>query len=204
MSGMQGANLIWLVATLVLVISAFSLRRVRIGLVLRAALGWAAIVLLMIVVVGHRYQLMDAWSWVTETLGLEEQRVEGDTVRVPMGPDGHFWVRARINGVERNMLVDSGASITAISEATAKEAGLTMSEGLPAILETSNGTIAARRARIATVSIGSLETRDLGAVVSPNFGNMNLLGMNFLSRLHSWRVEGHVLVLEPKKHAASN
>lgn len=103
-----------------------------------------------------------------------------------------------LNGVERRMLIDSGATITAISERTAKEADIPKSEGLPAIIETANGSVAARRARIAEVSLGPLKTRDLGVVVSQNFGELDVLGMNFLSRLHSWRVEGNVLVLEPK------
>jgi aspartyl protease family protein len=34
-------------------------------------------------------------------------------------------------------------------------------------------------------------------VVSPAFGDTDVLGMNFLSRLKSWRVEDGVLVLVP-------
>jgi aspartyl protease family protein len=58
--------------------------------------------------------------------------------------------------------------------------------------------VAARRGKIGTLSLGPLRMRDLGVVVSQNFGELDVLGMNFLSRLHSWRVEGNVLVLEPK------
>jgi aspartyl protease family protein len=32
-------------------------------------------------------------------------------------------------------------------------------------------------------------------------GDTNLLGMNFLSSLESWRVEGRTLVLEPRSPA---
>jgi aspartyl protease family protein len=39
-------------------------------------------------------------------------------------------------------------------------------------------------------------------VVSENFGNLDVLGMNFLSRLHSWRVEDKTLILEPKAGAS--
>ncbi|MET3723080.1 retropepsin-like aspartic protease family protein [Sphingomonas trueperi] len=204
MNGTDGVNMVWLIGALVLVVSALSVRRIGFGLFLRTLLGWAAIVLLVLFAVGHRYELAAAWSSLSAKLGLEDQRVEGDTMRIRMSPDGHFWARVTLNGVERRMLIDSGATITAISERTAKEAGIQTSEGLPAIIETANGSVSARRARIAEITLGPLKMRDLGVVVSQNFGELDVLGMNFLSRLHSWRVEGNILVLEPKAPAATD
>ncbi len=197
MNGFQGVNLVWMIGALVLVVSALSVRRIAFGLLVRTLLGWAAIVLLVLFAVGHRYELAAAWSSFNARLGLEDQRVEGDTVRIRMSPDGHFWARVMLNGVERRMLIDSGATVTAISERTAGQVKVPASEGLPAIIETANGSVAARRGRIATLALGPLRMRDLGVVVSQNFGDLDVLGMNFLSRLHSWRVEGNVLVLEP-------
>jgi aspartyl protease family protein len=46
--------------------------------------------------------------------------------------------------------------------------------------------------------LGPIESSDLAALVSPTLGNTNLLGMNFLSSLESWRVEGQTLVLQPR------
>src|SRR6266567_420689 len=57
----------------------------------------------------------------TDRLGLDDQRVEGKELHVRMSPDGHFWVVASLNGVRRRMLIDSGATVTAISEATARQ-----------------------------------------------------------------------------------
>lgn len=198
MSGIDGVNMVWLVGGLVLVVSALSVHRIGFGLFLRALLGWAAIVLLVVIAIGHRYELAAAWSSLSARLGIDEQRADGDTVRIRMSPDGHFWANVALNGVERRMLIDSGATITAISERTARQASISASDGLPAIIETANGSVAARHGRIETISMGPLKMRDLGVVMSQNFGEMDVLGMNFLSRLHSWRVEGNVLVLEPK------
>ena len=50
--------------------------------------------------------------------------------------------------------------------------------------------LAAIASRTERVTLGTLDTRDLGVVVSPAFGDTDVLGMNFLSRLGSWRVEG--------------
>lgn len=63
-------------------------------------------------------------SRITASLGLDAQEVVGDEVRIPMSPDGHFWAKVRVNGAERRMLVDSGATVTALSKATADAAGV--------------------------------------------------------------------------------
>src|SRR6202000_1514797 len=81
---------------------------------------------------------------IATNLHLNDQQVTGKELRVRMGPDGHFWIRARIDGVERRMLIDSGATVTALSGQTAAAAGLEAHRGLvPVFLKTANGTIAA-------------------------------------------------------------
>src|SRR6476659_2992054 len=56
---------------------------------------------------------------LTSRLGLDDQQVAGRELRVRMSPDGHFWAIASVNGVKRRMLIDSGATVTAISARTA-------------------------------------------------------------------------------------
>src|SRR3954469_6189586 len=57
-------------------------------------------------------------------LGLDRQEVTGGEVRIRMAGDGHFWADASVNGVKRRMLIDSGATVTALSEETAAAAGV--------------------------------------------------------------------------------
>lgn len=197
MNGSDGVNLVWLIGCLVLVVSALSVRRMSLNMLVRATLGWAAIILVVLFAVAHRYELAAAWSSLSNRLGLEEQQAEGSTVRIRMSADGHYWARVKLNGVERSMLVDSGATVTAVSQDTAKSAGIQPADGLPAIIATANGNVAAQRGRIADLTLGPLKMHDVGVVMSASFGDTDVLGMNFLSRLHSWRVEGNVLVLEP-------
>lgn len=131
-------------------------------------------------------------------LGIPEQSVEGKVTRVPMQPDGHFWVRASINGVKRDFLVDTGATLTALSPETAAAAQV---RGNPidrtVLMHTANGTIEARLATINELRMGNVIARDLDAVVAPGLGDANVIGMNLLSRLASWRVENNVLILVP-------
>lgn len=128
---------------------------------------------------------------------LDPQQVEGGETRIRMSPDGHFWVRADIDGVERRMLVDSGATVTALAEDTAAEARLRERAGMPVLLNTANGTVPARTATVETLRLGNIKAGNLTVVVSPAFGRTNVIGMNFLSRLKSWRVEGRTLILVP-------
>jgi aspartyl protease family protein len=134
----------------------------------------------------------------TGALGLDSQQVSGGTLRVRMSPDGHFWVVASLNGVKRRMLIDSGATVTAISASTARAASVDASAGLaPVVLRTANGMAPARTGSIDELRVGNIVARDLRIVTSPGLGDMDVLGMNFLSKLESWRVEGRTLVLVP-------
>ena len=137
-------------------------------------------------------------SRITSSLGLDDQRVSGKELRVHLAGDGHFWVVASINGVERRMLIDSGATITAISEETARAAHVDTGTSLtPVILHTANGVAAARTGSIKELRVGNIAARNLRIVSAPGLGTLDVLGMNFLSKLESWRVQGDTLVLVP-------
>lgn len=131
-------------------------------------------------------------------LGLDTQKVVGDEVRIPLDRDGHFWATAQVNGAERRMLIDSGATITALSPATAAAAGIESDATLvPLLMKTANGTVRAAAATVDRLEIGTIEARKLKVVIAPGLGNTDILGMNFLSQLESWRVEGRTLILVP-------
>ncbi|HEX3423335.1 MAG TPA: TIGR02281 family clan AA aspartic protease [Sphingomicrobium sp.] len=137
-------------------------------------------------------------SRLTSSLGLDNQEVEGKELHVRMSPDGHFWVVASINGIKTRMLIDSGATVTAISEATARSARVDTGRTIaPVILRTANGTATAETGSIDELRIGNIVARNLKVVTSPGLGNLDVLGMNFLSKLDSWRVQGQILILVP-------
>jgi len=131
-------------------------------------------------------------------LGGGDQQVVGKEMRVPMARDGHFWVTATIGHTRQRMLVDSGATITALSARTAAAAGIRPTPSIfPMLIRTANGTVPAETAKAHEFRIGNIVARDLPVVVSPAFGDMNVVGMNFLSRLKGWRVEDRTMVLTP-------
>lgn len=141
----------------------------------------------------------------TDSLGLDDQKVSGGELRVRMASDGHFWALASINGVKRRMLIDSGATVTAISESTAREAGVDAGAGLaPVVLETANGAARAKIGKVDELRVGNIVARNLRIVTAPGLGNLDVLGMNFLSKLQSWRVENGTLILVPHHPQATS
>jgi len=129
---------------------------------------------------------------------LPEQVVEGSETRVEMARDGHFWLRAEINGEPVNFLVDTGATLTAVSQDTAAASGLEPREGgLPVRMQTANGSVAADLTTIDELRFGNVAARGRDAIIAPGLGQTNVIGMNLLSRLASWRVEGDTMILVP-------
>lgn len=158
----------------------------------------ASAIVIVTLLVAERAQFDPTFARVAQRLSLGGQQVVGREMRVPIASDGHFWVRVKLGNVERRMLVDSGATVTAISSDTAAQAGIEPNASLmPVVMQTANGSVTAQVAVAPELRIGNVVARDVPVVVSPAFGDMNVLGMNFLSRLKSWRVEDGVLILQP-------
>jgi aspartyl protease family protein len=144
-------------------------------------------------------------SRVAGSLGLDRQEVVGEEVRIRMAPDGHFWANVTMNGVRQRMLIDSGATVTTLSESTAAAVSVSRNpDVVPVVLRTANGMIRARTGTIEQLRVGNIRAKDLKVLISPAMGNLDVLGMNFLSELASWRVEGRTLVMIPKSAPSSS
>ncbi|MFT4055263.1 MAG: TIGR02281 family clan AA aspartic protease [Novosphingobium sp.] len=152
----------------------------------------------MLLTIAQVTRLTTGADFALPQLGIERQSVAGGETRVPMQPDGHFWISATVNGVKRDFLVDTGATLTAISPATAQEAELKANPlNRSVLMRTANGTVEAQLALIDELRMGNVVAREIDAVVAPGLGDANVIGMNLLSRLASWRVEGKTLILVP-------
>lgn len=194
----SGLLLAALAAMLLGVLGSFLIRRVpALGRVLRGAstlglMGILVLVVLQLARIDSRFEL------AVPEIGLPQQVVEGGETRVRLAPDGHYWLRAEINGTPANFLVDTGATLTAVSTDTATAVGLEPREaGLPVRMQTANGTVAAEIATIDELRFGNVVARGLDAAIAPGLGKTNVLGMNFLSRLASVRMEGETMILVP-------
>jgi aspartyl protease family protein len=168
-----------------------------IGRLIRLAFSLGLLAFLIFVVL-QQAPYQPELARLTQGLGLDDQKVSGKELRVRMSPDGHFWALASVNGVPRRMLIDSGATVTAVSQQTARQAKIDTRTGLaPVVLRTANGATAAQTGSIDELRVGNIVARNLKVVTSPGLGDLDVLGMNFLSKLDSWRVEGRTLILVP-------
>ena len=111
---------------------------------------------------------------------------------------GHFVTKADINGSSIRVLVDTGASLVALSYEDAQDAGLrpgNLDFNVP--VSTANGTAQAARVKIDRIDIDNIIVEDVDGLVLPDGALQGtLLGMSFLSRLDSFKVEGGVLYLK--------
>ena len=168
-----------------------------VGRIIKAAVSMAILALCIFLLL-QQAPFQPGLESLVSRIGLDQQEVAGGETRIRMASDGHFWANATINGVERRMLIDSGATVTALSQDTAAKAAVgNQPEMVPVVLRTANGMTAARTGTIAELRVGNITARNLKVVSSPALGELNVLGMNFLSRLASWRVEGRTLILVP-------
>ena len=167
--------------------------RLPIGKVLKMVLAWAAIFGLFFIIFAFRGEFISLGQRLrAEATGTAVQ--SGAEVRIPMAEDGHFWVDGTVNGRTVRFLVDSGASVTTIGADIARQAGV---EGRDrGYISTANGRAEVARGYAERLQIASIERADLPVLINAN-DDTNVLGMNFLSSLAGWRVDGTYLVLRP-------
>ena len=185
---------LYLLMAIMLVAGSLISRRERFAKLATTALAWIAIFGAGFVLFSFR----DDLGYVAQRLKAEATGapvVEGEEVRIPMAIDGHFWVDARLNGRRVKFLVDSGATMTTIGRDTAEAAGVRVSLNRNQLVRTGNGMLRVATGRADSLAVGPIERIDVGLHVAEN-EDLNVLGMNYLSTLERWGVEGRWLILQ--------
>ena len=185
---------VYLLMAIMLVLGSLMSRREPAAKMFTMALAWVAIFGAGFILFTFR----DNLGWVGQRLQAEAfgtPVVASGETRIPMAVDGHFWVEAKINGHPVKFLVDSGATMTTVDRATAVAAGVTIAPTADQFVRTGNGIIKVARGRAQSLEVGDIQRSDIGIQIAER-DNLNVLGMNFLSSLDRWGVEGRWLVLE--------
>ena len=194
----DNGSLIYNVILLVALVAAFFTYRVSLKDSLKMIAAWVGIFAFFLIVFSFRSEFLTVWERVkTELVGRSNQTIVGQELVLQKSIDGHFFVNAQVNGKDVEFMVDSGATTTSLSASTAEAIGLSVDRGYPVVVSTANGNAKAWRASIDTLKMGNLTTKDHPVLVLDGMLNGNLLGMNFLSDLKSWRVEGDKMILIP-------
>lgn len=188
---------VYAIIILVIIASGLIARRLPLRQYAKMIFAWLCIFAAVFVGFSFRPELSMMWNRVKgELTGAPRQSVEGETLRLTRQDDGHFWLRASVNGVEADFMVDSGASTTAVGAGLAKQARVEL-DGRTTELETANGVINAKLGQVSMFRVGDLQIDDHSVVIADNFGDTNVVGMNFLDSFQSWTVEGDIMVLRP-------
>jgi aspartyl protease family protein len=195
--GDQALRFLYLLGCLVLVASGLAVRRLPLRQTLKMALAW----LLIFGAVFLAFTLKDDFAALGRRAYAE---LRGDNVvsstareiRIRASEDGHFYVNGRINGHELRFLVDSGATVTTLSRAAAREAGVQPEGSFGTIVNTANGSTLFDRGTADRLEIGPITRSAFAVMIARNDGELNVVGMNFLSTLSAWGVEGQILVLK--------
>ncbi len=185
---------LYIVIALTLVIGTLISRREPIAKLLVIALAWLAIFGGGFVLFTFRDDLSYLGQRLQAEATGEPVKVDG-ALRIPMAIDGHFWVDAMVNGQRVKFLVDSGATMTTIDRDTAARIGIAIDPLRSQIVRTGNGLIQVAWGRADSMRVGDIERQSVGLHITDRV-EINVLGMNFLSSLQRWGVEGRWLVLE--------
>lgn len=184
---------VYILMAIMLVLGSLMVRREPLAKLVTTAMAWIVIFAAGFVLFTFR----DDFGYLAQRLKAEAIGTpvsEGRETRIPMAIDGHFWVHAQVNGRDVKFLVDSGATMTTIDRDTANETGVRVSPKADEFVRTGNGIIRVSSGRADELRVGSIVRRDVGLQVAEN-DDLNVLGMNYLSSLSRWGVEGRWLIL---------
>ncbi|TCQ29793.1 TIGR02281 family clan AA aspartic protease [Rhizobium sp. PP-CC-3G-465] len=119
-------------------------------------------------------------------------------VVLPAGPGGHFSTNLEVNGRSVLGLIDTGATVVALNESTARRIGLSLSTLDYSIsVSTANGLAKAASVTLKRIKVGSIAVDNVQAMVLPDAAlSDTLVGMSFLNRLSSFAVEDGALRLK--------
>jgi aspartyl protease family protein len=184
---------VYLLMAVMLVLGSLMARREPAAKLFTMALAWVAIFAAGFVLFTFR----DNLGWVAQRLKSEAVGTpvqQGPETRIPMAIDGHFWVDAKLNGRDVKFLVDSGATTTTIDRETARAAGVEVASRRDQFVRTGNGVIRVAGGRAQELTVGGIVRHDVALEIADN-DDLNVLGMNYLSSLSHWGVEGRWLIL---------
>ena len=168
-----------------------SSNRPSIGKTLQMALVWGMIFMGGMAIYG---------LWNDISSDYSAQITGGDAeITIPRSRDGHYYAKVKINDVDINFLVDTGASDLVLTREDAKKVGINVAT-LPFLgsANTANGTVPIAYARLAEVRFGSYIDRAVPASVSGGEMVKSLLGMSYLGLFDRIEILSDRLVLYRK------
>ena len=166
---------------------------------LRHAAIWLALAGILAIGYSYRFELTDLVNRLGgEIVPYAAVTTEDGAVRVRAHRDGHFYIDSRVNGAHVRFLIDTGASLVALSPDDAERIGFDRSQlNFSQRLHTAGGIVRAAPVVLRSLELGSIHLRNVRAVVNGERLPHSLLGINALERLSGYEVSDGTLTLRP-------
>ncbi|MFT6580205.1 MAG: aspartyl protease family protein [Alphaproteobacteria bacterium] len=195
--GGDWASLGYVFVLLAVISFGFSRRQTSVSKLLRQAGVWLGIILLVGLFYAYRYELSGIRDRLMgEFLPGVGQDIGDGEVQFRAGPNGHFQLEARVNGVPIMFLLDTGASDIVLDPQDAVRLGFKLDRlTFSRQYQTANGVVRSAPVNLDAVQIGAITIRNVDASVNGAPLGASLLGMSFLERLSGYSVENGTLVL---------
>ena len=104
-----------------------------------------------------------------------------NSVTLKRGLDGHYRAEALINNQKVDVLIDTGATGVAISQAVADKLNLKSIDAVRTT--TANGDAVGYMVRLESVKVGGVEAQNVAAMIAPGLDGDVVLGMSYLGRM---------------------
>jgi len=130
------------------------------------------------------------------TSGSATSITSGSATSISKSMDGHFWVEAQVNSSSIRFLVDTGASVVALTPLDAQLAGINLQTlKYTSTVNTASGQVMAAPVKLSIVSVGNVSIRNVRAVVINKGLPHSLLGMSYLGELQTVEVSKGSMIL---------
>ncbi|WP_320041833.1 TIGR02281 family clan AA aspartic protease [uncultured Desulfobacter sp.] len=158
---------------------------------------WAGIILIMMTGYSYRHEMAAIKDKIiAEIIPAKGFRNTPDSISFPVSSDGHFYIRAEVNGIPVTFLADTGASHIVLSPHDAEKLGIKKDNlQFDRFYETANGTVRGSSIRITDFKAGIIHLKEIGASVNEAEMRNSLLGMTFFRRMKGYEVKNDVLTL---------
>ena len=122
----------------------------------------------------------------------------GAPAQIARAADGHYWAEADIEGRSIRVLVDTGASVVALTRNDALRLGLRLEPSdFTRKVETASGPVMAAAVELDHVAVAGARIENVSALVVEDGLPHSLLGMSYLGRLSAFEARPTGLTLRP-------
>lgn len=190
----ETSNIIYLLLVLGMLSGAFFVR----GEILRnlkAVAIWAIIICAVAAISIYWEDFKNTKFYAGMVAGEGAQSQDG-SVTYMRADDGHFHINAEVEGARVKFMVDTGASSIVLNQADARKIGIDVDNlRYDRIYRTANGTTRGASVMLKNIIIGGRILNNIPASVNEGELDKSLLGLAFLDRLRSYKIEGNSLVI---------